>query len=286
MLPGFRFLFAAILLSTSVLIFGLGAAALLRAAHEEVASAPARRAPPERVFAQQNDPVPRHWPVRRVNRWRWRTCWSAARGRRASRSRSRDSNAARRARNARPPVEPEEFRHRKRRSPDRPGSERGTPAPRNANCSSRSPPPRKTTADRRGGKCRRCGAAPAPASESAAPAAPEQTRCYATPESALRQPRSQRWAALPSRFRKRHRQNDRRREARPDRGQEAGRGAARRRRFGERGTARGRRPSSKPPIHSGCRRQLRPRPADVSDHAGPVASGGPSGRPHSAHEPS
>ena len=57
MLPGFRFLFAAILLSTSVLIFGLGAAALLRAAHEEVASAPARRAPPEQVFAQQNEPV-------------------------------------------------------------------------------------------------------------------------------------------------------------------------------------------------------------------------------------
>jgi hypothetical protein len=58
MLPGFRFLFAAILLSMSVLIFGLGAAALLRAAHEEVASAPARRAPPEPVFAQQNDPTP------------------------------------------------------------------------------------------------------------------------------------------------------------------------------------------------------------------------------------
>ena len=62
MLPGFRFLFAAILLSTSVLIFGLGAAALLRAAHEEVASAPARRAPPEQVFAQQNEPCHRHWP--------------------------------------------------------------------------------------------------------------------------------------------------------------------------------------------------------------------------------
>ena len=31
MLPGFRFLFAAIVLSTSVLVFGLGAAALLRA---------------------------------------------------------------------------------------------------------------------------------------------------------------------------------------------------------------------------------------------------------------
>jgi hypothetical protein len=58
MLPGFRFLFAAIVLSTSVLIFGLGAAALLRAAHEEVASIPSRRAPPEIMFAQPGDAVP------------------------------------------------------------------------------------------------------------------------------------------------------------------------------------------------------------------------------------
>ena len=43
MLPGFRFLFAAIVLSMSILIFGLGAAALLRAAHEQFASIPARR---------------------------------------------------------------------------------------------------------------------------------------------------------------------------------------------------------------------------------------------------
>src|SRR5262249_26103630 len=52
MLPGIRFLLAAILLSMSILIFGLGAAALLRAAHEEVASVPTRRMP-EPVFAQQ-----------------------------------------------------------------------------------------------------------------------------------------------------------------------------------------------------------------------------------------
>jgi hypothetical protein len=56
MLPGFRFFFAAILLSMSILIFGLGAAALLRAAHEEVASIPTRWAPPQPVFAQQNEP--------------------------------------------------------------------------------------------------------------------------------------------------------------------------------------------------------------------------------------
>ena len=58
MLPGFRFLFAAIVLSTSVLVFGLGAAALLRAAHEEFASNPSWRAAPEPVFAQANDPPP------------------------------------------------------------------------------------------------------------------------------------------------------------------------------------------------------------------------------------
>jgi hypothetical protein len=52
MLPGFRFLFAAIVLSVSILIFGLGAAAFLRAAHEEFASTPTWRAAPETVFAQ------------------------------------------------------------------------------------------------------------------------------------------------------------------------------------------------------------------------------------------
>lgn len=58
MLPGFRFLFAAIVLTMSVLIFGLGAAALLRAAHEQFASIPSRRAPPEQVFSRQNEPPP------------------------------------------------------------------------------------------------------------------------------------------------------------------------------------------------------------------------------------
>src|SRR5690242_6775144 len=37
MLPGIRFLLAAILLSISIVVFGLGAAALLRAAHEDFA---------------------------------------------------------------------------------------------------------------------------------------------------------------------------------------------------------------------------------------------------------
>ncbi len=57
MLPGFRFLFAAIMLSMALLVFGLGAAALLRAAHEEFASNPSWRAAPEVMFAQQNEPA-------------------------------------------------------------------------------------------------------------------------------------------------------------------------------------------------------------------------------------
>jgi hypothetical protein len=55
MLPGFRFLFAAIVLTMSILVFGLGAAALLRAAHEEFASNPSWRAAPEAMLAQQSD---------------------------------------------------------------------------------------------------------------------------------------------------------------------------------------------------------------------------------------
>ncbi len=55
MLPGFRFLFAAIVLSMSILVCGLGATALLRAAHEEFASNPSWRAAPETAFAQQSE---------------------------------------------------------------------------------------------------------------------------------------------------------------------------------------------------------------------------------------
>lgn len=58
MLPGFRFLFAAIALSVSILVFGLGAAALLRAAHEEFASNSSWRAAPEQpIVAQLNEPA-------------------------------------------------------------------------------------------------------------------------------------------------------------------------------------------------------------------------------------
>ena len=55
MLPGFRFLLAAIALCSSILVFGLGAAALLRAAHEEVAQNPSWRGTPEPRLAQFED---------------------------------------------------------------------------------------------------------------------------------------------------------------------------------------------------------------------------------------
>jgi hypothetical protein len=55
MLPGIRFLLAAILLSISIVVFGLGAAALLRAAHEDFASNPSWRLTPETRLAQQSD---------------------------------------------------------------------------------------------------------------------------------------------------------------------------------------------------------------------------------------
>lgn len=58
MLPGFRFLLAAILLSASILVFGLGAASLLRASHEQYVSNPSwRNGPQEQLFAQAPEPA-------------------------------------------------------------------------------------------------------------------------------------------------------------------------------------------------------------------------------------
>ena len=67
MLPGFRFLFTAIVLSMSILVFGLGAAALLRAAHEEFANLPSRRVTPEPMFARRNDDPPPTLALLRVD---------------------------------------------------------------------------------------------------------------------------------------------------------------------------------------------------------------------------
>jgi hypothetical protein len=56
MLPSFRFLFAAIVFSMSILVFGLGAAALLRTAHEEFSSNPSWHATAETTLPQQSEP--------------------------------------------------------------------------------------------------------------------------------------------------------------------------------------------------------------------------------------
>lgn len=55
MLPGFRFLFTAIMLSMSLLVFGLGAASLLRAAHQVFAGNPSWLGAPEMTFAHRGE---------------------------------------------------------------------------------------------------------------------------------------------------------------------------------------------------------------------------------------
>jgi hypothetical protein len=58
MLPGFRFLFAAIILSMSVLVVGLGAAAILRTAHEQFADSGSWRPAPEATVTPPSDTRP------------------------------------------------------------------------------------------------------------------------------------------------------------------------------------------------------------------------------------
>lgn len=57
MLPGFRSLFVAIVLAISMLIFGLGAAALLRATHEEFASLPLKQTPEVTFGSKETEPA-------------------------------------------------------------------------------------------------------------------------------------------------------------------------------------------------------------------------------------
>jgi len=59
MLPGFRILFATTILAISILVFGLGAAALLRAAHEEFASLPSWRLAQQPLLTPWTPQVPR-----------------------------------------------------------------------------------------------------------------------------------------------------------------------------------------------------------------------------------
>ena len=110
MLPGFRFLFAAIVLSMSILVFGLGAAALLRAAHEQFASNPSWRAAPEAMFA--NDPKPRD------------RCWHCCRSGRRPRGKSAPTmSPPSQQRSSRTPAcQPLSSRQRRPRRPSRPAA--------------------------------------------------------------------------------------------------------------------------------------------------------------------
>lgn len=66
MLPGVRFLFATTILAVSVVIFGLGAAAFLRAAHDNLASAATWR-PIDEPMARRAEPVPPTLAMLRVD---------------------------------------------------------------------------------------------------------------------------------------------------------------------------------------------------------------------------
>ncbi|MGX7741301.1 hypothetical protein [Rhodopseudomonas parapalustris] len=67
MLPGFRFLFAAITLAVSLLVFGLGAAALLRAAHEQFVNVHTVRPPSITLLARAPDAPPPSLSLLRVD---------------------------------------------------------------------------------------------------------------------------------------------------------------------------------------------------------------------------
>lgn len=58
MLPGFRLVCAAVVMSVSLVIFGLGAAALLQASHQQFASLPSLRSLPGAGFGRQSSPMP------------------------------------------------------------------------------------------------------------------------------------------------------------------------------------------------------------------------------------
>jgi len=107
MLPGFRFLFSTVVLAGAVLMFGLGAAALLRAAHEEFASLAVmacRSAAAPRPIAEAAPPTLGLLRVRRQDRTGCRT----------ESHRGCHQRCAGRPRNARP-LPPESPRRRSRK---------------------------------------------------------------------------------------------------------------------------------------------------------------------------
>ena len=199
MLPGFRFLFAAIVLSMSVLVFGLGAAALLRAAHEEFASNSSLRVAPEPKFAQ-----PTKRPARTPKRRCWRCCGSN-RSRRSRRHRTPAGvrGASRATGNRSPsPDEPEKIAALTPEDSAPPETEKpeipvvGTlGAKRGSRLAADTPPRRRARGSRRSSRfCRR------PIGSRPRARAGDRAGCGGAPRSPRR--RSPRWAVRPLRSRR------------------------------------------------------------------------------------
>ena len=298
MLPGFRFLFTAIVLSMSILIFGLGAAALLRAAHEEFANLPSRRATPEPMFARLNDDPPPTLALLRVD----------------------PPVAEKPAENVPAAAVPEA-------APDIPAPAGQTPDARPAEpeklAALKPAEPMQVEAAKPEDPAKEASAetpaAPAPAAETEAPVANAEVKLAAiaaTPEPAAATPPAPEPAAdIPSfegnvaatriatlggpavivdeKTAAKHGSQDHGSEAGPQRRQEAGRGAgpgtaADCARGGRVWRGRQRWPNSncRPTRSRNSRSRARRGSVWIEDQAGPVATGGPSAAPHSVHEPS
>ena len=295
MLPGFRFLFAAIVLSMSVLIFGLGAAALLRAAHEEFASIPSRRALPEPYSPSRARRRRRRWPCCASSR-------RAARRRPTVRRRpllvdepapdavpvpkveteklaalNADDSAACRSRQSRrlPATEPRGASWRRHGRPD---------TSRNENCRDRARRQRRRLQRVRSRRTNRHARDDGRQRQ-------RQQRQAGTKIATLGSP------AATSRRRQRKQKSEC--ETRPQRDQEEAAGGTRARAStacrapraigsaAGRHSARSRRPATADPFGEAAT-QTQPATAApaLNVYAGPVAIGGPSATPHSVHEPS
>ena len=304
MLPGIRFLFAAVVLTVSLVVFGLGAAALLRSAHRGIRQ-PAQPAAAADDRVQPASPTPRQ---------RWPCCGSsrARRGWLAEPRRDTPADSARRSlllpspnrrrrsvppracntRTGQPtapiaaPVQPRPSpKHRRQaeagsQSPDRCAGARSTTARPPAR-RSRPLPPHAARARR--------DAQPehlSRAADDGSDAAPTATLTDDDAETVVEQDRRARrtadryraGAAAECAARGRAGQGEAGEESRrrsPSSKSAASRRAPRRR-------AGCRRRSSSGPVRTAACRASRP----LSAHAGPVATGGPFCRPHSDHEPS
>ncbi len=304
MLPGFRFLFAAIVLSMSILVFGLGAAALLRAAHEQFASNPSWHAAAEASFAQQAEATRPVLAMLRVE---------PPRAEQKASDRVPAVNIPAIPAPAEPvaitplPPEPENIAALKPQEPslpeaakpdlpvlENPASSEAAPAQTDALTL---PPADSETQIAPTGHIAAEPGSPAaneavPAATEASPAAASQPSVPASPEADIAstkiatlgspavtvetRPPAKIVSAMPDQSAIKKRLQARR--------------AAQRRRMAARARqAQLRRPTRL--LNSLSRRSLsrRRRHATaklIADQAGPVATGGPSGRPHSAHEPS